>query len=69
MDSLLERIRSMLRGEIPELDPAQHRAIERRLDDQAHRIRIARIDAGLPVDRRQHFAARHPGRRASDGHA
>lgn len=68
MGSLLDWIRAVLTRE-DLAHHAEHDAIERRLADQERRLRLARIDAGLPVDRRQRFAADHPGRRVSDGHA
>lgn len=35
-------------------------------DNIKARLRLARIDAGLPVDRRHGMAPRHPNRRATD---
>jgi hypothetical protein len=65
MDDLVRRARAWLGIGYPE-DP-DHVEVVERLVEQGKRIRLARIDAGLPVgDRRQVVMANHPTRRATD---
>lgn len=62
MSDLVSRIRAWL-GLSPKPD-AEKSTVERVVNDQ--RQRLARLDAGMPVDRRRMALARHPARRAGD---
>jgi hypothetical protein len=66
MDDLVSRVRAWLGIGYP--DDEDHVDASRRLDEQARRVRLARIDAGLPArwDRRQTVLPDHPTRRATD---
>ena len=63
MPDLIARIRSLVSAGDPPATP-DHERIERELADRDLRLRLARIDAGLPVRRQQVYP--HPNRRASD---
>lgn len=64
MDEFLARLRAWLASSAAP-DP-ERKAIENRLREQDGKLRLARLDAGLPVDRRRYFELDHPGRRADD---
>ena len=65
MDDLVSRVRAWLGIGYP--DDPEHIEAARRLEEQARRVRLARIDAGLPNGDRRHLVlVDHPMRRASD---
>jgi hypothetical protein len=67
MDDLVKRARAWLGIGYP--DDPDHVEVVERLVEQGKRIRLARIDAGLPVgERRQVVLPDHPMRRATDDH-
>ena len=64
MLEFLTRVRSWLG--IPNKPDPEHDEVRYRLREQERRIRMARIDAGLPGDRRHLMAIEHPARRWTD---
>jgi hypothetical protein len=57
------RIRTLLLNASPS---EERERVEELLEDQENRLRLARIDAGLPVRARQRQVYPHPHRRATD---
>lgn len=65
----MNRLMDWFRDLFTTTDAEEQEAVEARLRKQADRLRLARIDAGLPVERRKQTStsASHPHRRWTDG--
>lgn len=63
MPDLIARLREWLAPS--EERDAERERVDRKLREQRDRLRLLRIDAGIP-ERRHYSAPSHPGRRGSD---